>query len=74
MRAHWFWRRVAYKDGIIPDEDKPPRDDDEKSGKGGQPASNNGVPNGNGKGHHNSDAGRIHDPTANDDASRRNAA
>ena len=75
MRSHWFWRRVAYKDGIIPDEDKPPRDSKEIE-KDGKPTSTgtmdaqgkaNGVTNG--KGNH-----QLHDPTENDHVSRGNAA
>ena len=73
MRSHWFWRKVAYKNGIIPDEDKPPRSDDEKH-KDGQPASN-GASNGTGV----ADAragkiGGVQDPTANDHVNRSNAA
>ncbi len=73
MRSHWFWRRVAYKNGIIPDEDKPPRGDDEKR-KNGQHASN-GAPDGTGVA--NGYAGKksgVQDPTANDLISRSNAA
>jgi len=70
VRAHWFWRHVAYKNGVIPDEDKPDRSDNEKA-KDGKPASNE-IANGNGQ-HADSNKG-VHDPTVNDDVSRRNVA
>ena len=75
VRSHWFWRKVAYKDGIIPDEDKPPRDSKEIE-MDGKPTSTgtkdaqgkaNGVANG--KTNH-----QLHDPTENDHVSRSNAA
>ena len=73
VRSHWFWRRVAYKNGIIPDEDKPPRSNDEKR-KDRQPASN-GASSGTGTANgHAGKNGGVQDPTANDHVSRSNAA
>ena len=73
VRSHWFWRRVAYPGGVIPDEDKPPRSEDEKT-KDGKPAVNgtssdkmNGKENGKSN-------GQVHDPTAGDLVSRSHAA
>ena len=75
VRSHWFWRRVAYKNGVIPDEDKPPRDkkEIEMDGKQANAGSKNGqgrangAANGNGK-------HQVHDPTENDHVSRSDAA
>ena len=75
VRSHWFWRRVAYKDGIIPDEDKPPRDKKEiemdakhaNAGPKNDQSRANGAINGNGK-------HQVHDPTENDHVSRSDAA
>ncbi|CAL5224738.1 g7471 [Coccomyxa viridis] len=75
VRSHWFWRKVAYKNGVIPDEDKPPRDkkEIEMDGKHANAGSKNnrgranGAANGNGK-------HQVHDPTENDHVSRSNAA
>ena len=73
VRSHWFWRRVAYPGGVIPDEDKAPRSDDEKA-KDEKPAANgtssdkmNGKENGKSN-------GQVRDPTAGDFVSRSHAA
>ena len=73
VRSHWFWRRVAYPGGVIPDEDKPPRSEDDKAKDEKSAANGTSSDKTHGKANGNSN-GQVHDPTAGDFVSRSHAA